>query len=88
MLDRGNRQERRATKETHRTAAVAADRRERQAPEAKGGARLTRVVNMKLVDDALVTAAENYHEILNCNRPVAVPGSRLGPRRICDPLPL
>lgn len=43
---------------------------------------------MQLVDDALVPAAKNDHEILNGDRPVAMPGSRLGPGRIRDPLPL
>ena len=43
---------------------------------------------MELVDDALVAAAEDDHEVLDSNRAVTVPRPRLRSRRVRDPLPL
>jgi hypothetical protein len=37
---------------------------------------LTSVVNVKLVDDALVAASEDHHEVLDGHSPVSVPRSR------------
>lgn len=49
---------------------------------------LTRVIHMKLVDNALISTAENNHKVLKSNCPVSMSGSWLGSGRICDPLPL
>ena len=48
----------------------------------------TRVVDVELVDDALVAAAEDDHEVLDGDGPVAVTRPRGGPRRIRHFLPL
>lgn len=48
---------------------------------------LTGIVDMELIDDALVAAAKHHHQLLNVHRSMAVPRPRLWPRRTRHALP-
>ncbi len=49
---------------------------------------LTGVVNVQLVDDALVPSAEHHHEVLDGHGAVAVAGARGGAGGVAHLLPL
>lgn len=48
---------------------------------------LTRVVDVQLIHDPLVPAAEHHHQLLDGHRSVSVPGPRDGPGPAEDALP-
>lgn len=48
----------------------------------------TGIEDVQLVDDALVAAAEDDHQVLDGDRPVPVPGPRTRTGRIGNPFPL
>lgn len=50
--------------------------------------RLTRIVDVQLIDNALIAAPKHHHELLNVDSPVSVSWTRLGSCRARNFLPL